>query len=47
MELSTALEHRRSNVLTLYKADAWEEALQEAGIFEKYKCIPQGIREGF
>ena len=47
MELSTALEHRRSNALTPYNAEAWEAALREAGIFEKYKHVPKGIREGF
>jgi hypothetical protein len=47
MELSTALKHRRLNALTPYNTEALEAALQEAGIFEKYKHVPKGIREGF
>lgn len=43
----TVLEQRRSKALTPYLPDAWEELLQETGLFEKYAHIPNGFRFGF
>jgi hypothetical protein len=46
-ELRTALELRRHNALTPYNPDAWERLLTEAGLWDHYKHIPEGLRRGF
>ena len=45
--LACALEHRRRQPLTPYKADAWELALQQAGLMDRFPSIPAGLRHGF
>ena len=47
MELAHALEHRRLRPLTPYKADAWELALQRAGLIDRFPSIPTGLRHSF
>jgi hypothetical protein len=47
MELRNALEHRRINPLTPYKADEWERLLKEHRLLDKYTSIPCQIRHGF
>jgi hypothetical protein len=34
-------------IVTKLKADAWEQALLNAGILEEFKDIPAGLRDGF
>jgi hypothetical protein len=47
MELSAALEHRKSNPITPYKAEAWARDLQRFGLLPRFAKIPDGIRFGF
>lgn len=47
MELSTALEHRKSNPIMPYKAEAWARDLQCFGLLPCFTKIPDGICFGF
>jgi hypothetical protein len=46
MEPRSALEHRRKNPLTPYKADHWEQELRCAGLLERYSKVPEGFQSG-
>jgi hypothetical protein len=46
-ELTLALERRKLKAHTPYHPDAWEFALQEAGITQKYPHVVTGLRFGF
>ena len=43
----TALELRKHSPPTLYRADAWEQELKQAGLIDCFPFIPAGFREGF
>jgi hypothetical protein len=45
--LKAALEHRKLKASTPYKPDAWQLQLLQAGLFERYSHIPDGLRFGF
>lgn len=47
MELTSALERRSIQVLTPYKPDAWESALHDTSLLERFSNIPLGLRFGF
>ena len=47
MEPKTALTLRKFLLLTPYRANAWESKLINAGIFEHFAKIPEGLRKGF
>jgi hypothetical protein len=34
-------------IVTRLKPDAWEKALKDAGIWEQFSDIPEGLRKGF
>jgi hypothetical protein len=46
-ELRAALERRKLEPLTPYRADAWECLLREAGLLTIYPDIVPGLRSGF
>jgi len=41
--LKAALEHRKLKVSTPYKPDVWQLQLLQAGLFERYSHIPDGM----
>jgi hypothetical protein len=43
MEPRSALEHRRKNPLTPYKADHWEQELRCVGLLEHYSKVAEGF----
>jgi hypothetical protein len=45
--LKCALEQRKLQALTPYKPMAWEHALRQAGLLEKYKHLPSSMQFGF
>jgi len=47
MEPSTALECRRRLPVCPYNSIAWHDLLLEHGLFDQYKKIPDGFRNGF
>jgi hypothetical protein len=47
MALRLALEQRKLQALTPYKPMAWEQALRQAGLLEKYKHLPSSMQFGF
>ena len=47
MEPSVALVLRKLKALTPYKADAWAQALQAAGVSTRFARVPEGLRSGF
>ena len=47
MAPADALTLRKHQPRTPYKADAWQRALQEAGLLVRFPSIPTGLREGF
>jgi hypothetical protein len=47
MELKAALEHRGGQVLTPYKPEAWEAALRQANLLERFGNIPTGLQFSF
>jgi hypothetical protein len=42
-----ALEHRKSNTLTLYNVNTWEELLTKHNLLTKYGAILNQIHDGF
>jgi hypothetical protein len=46
MEPSTVLEHRQLYPVCPYDPDAWERLLQEHGLLEQYRKIPDGFHNG-
>jgi hypothetical protein len=46
-ELKAALEHRGGQALTPYKPEAWEAALRQANLLERFGNIPIGLQFGF
>jgi hypothetical protein len=46
-EPSTVLERRRLYPVCLYDPEAWERLLQEHGLLEQYRKIPDGFHNGF
>jgi hypothetical protein len=47
MELKAALERRRSQALTPYKAEAWELLLRHCNLLVKYPNLTNSLRKGF
>jgi hypothetical protein len=44
MELKAALERRGGQALTPYKPEAWEAALRQANLLERFGDIPTGLQ---
>jgi hypothetical protein len=47
MELNIVLMLRKSNVLTPYKAQAWQQLLSHYNLLDKYPCLSHQIQYGF
>ena len=46
-ELRIALELRKSQALTPYRAQVWESLLANASLLEKYPLLPENLRSSF